>query len=543
MQSEDLLAQLQAHHEKNSEGKIVSLQKRIEGIQKELEDQKDSLEAMTQENTRLLSDKSLLQLRATKVDTEVRRMKRARQLDEKEAEVNQKVTRGLKERLDKAEGELERLKRKRKDSVSPDRVVTGILKRPGSSPPSAQKAAKTDTPPASVQPAPKKSRTRRNRFFEEAAGLTQHSGSVHSAGLPLTSFNQDGVKEKKEQTSHAKKRDPVLNNPPSSVRRKNDIINEIEESTKTLSLTGKDTSLVFYRSNVDDQVVVTKKALAYVESIITTTCLHMLKGEKAPGNPVQGYLGTLSPFRIAELQSEVDSALEQCEDSNKHMAVYRGGDDLAQRIRTQSFDKDKKPLRPHKATDSLHRLHERLGCHKQYSIPIGFFYAKWSEKLHFHFSRIRAQKPTYSSSLSSRSRTPSPRAAPASTRSAGVSSSSSKPHESKIAASSAAGGVTYSIEDGEDALKVLQETRAAIFDDTKDGLLSLSKHHKAVFWYRQNRRQKWQAAAAGTMLNESEWNIQHDQEALEKLQKSEEELETQGASKSIGYGPAGQGSN
>ena len=73
----------------------------------------------------------------------------------------------------------------------------------------------------------------------------------------------------------SRKRDPVLNTPPSSVRRKNDIINEIEESAKTLSLSGKDTSLVFHRSNVDDQVVVTKKALAYVESIITTTCVHM----------------------------------------------------------------------------------------------------------------------------------------------------------------------------------------------------------------------------------------------------------------------------
>ena len=115
----------------------------------------------------------------------------------------------------------------------------------------------------------------------------------------------------------------------------------------------------------------------------------------------------------------------------------------------------------------------------------------------------------------------------------------------KIASSSAADGVTYSIEDGEDALNVLMETRAAIFDDTKDGLLSLSKHHKAVFWYRQNRRQKWQAAAAGTMLNESEWNAQHDQESLEKLQKAEEQLETLLAEhlKSIGYGPAGQGSN
>ncbi len=90
------------------------LQKRIEELQKELEVQTDTVEAMTQENTRLLQDKSLLQLRATKLDTEVRRMKRAMQLDEKEAEVNQKAIRGLKERVDTAEGELERLNAKGK---------------------------------------------------------------------------------------------------------------------------------------------------------------------------------------------------------------------------------------------------------------------------------------------------------------------------------------------------------------------------------------------------------------------------------------------
>jgi hypothetical protein len=47
------------------------------------------------------------------------------------------------------------------------------------------------------------------------------------------------------------------------------------------------------------------------------------------------------------------------------------------------------------------------------------------------------------------------------------------------------------------------------------------------------------------MLSESEWNDQHDQEQLEKLQKAEEQLETLLAKhvKSIGYGPAGQGSN
>ncbi len=89
--------------------------------------------------------------------------------------------------------------------------------------------------------------------------------------------------------------------------------------------------------------MVTKKALAYVEFLITTTCVHLLKGAKAEGNPVQAYLSTLSLPRIKDLQKEVDAALEQCEDSGKHMAVYRGGEDLAQRIRAQSFSKDGPP--------------------------------------------------------------------------------------------------------------------------------------------------------------------------------------------------------
>ena len=114
-----------------------------------------------------------------------------------------------------------------------------------------------------------------------------------------------------------------------------------------------------------------------------------------------------------------------------------------------------------------------------------------------------------------------------------------------MASSPAAGSITYSIEEGEDALKVLQEARAAIFDDTKDRLLTVTKHHRAVFWYRHHRREEWLAAAAGTMLNESEWNARHDQEALENLQKREEELETllEEHLKSIGHGPAGQESN
>ena len=97
------------------------------------------------------------------------------------------------------------------------------------------------------------------------------------------------------------------------------------------------------------------------------------------------------------------------------------------------------------------------------------------------------------------------------------------------------------IEEAEESLNGIREKRAAIFDDTKDGLLK--KEEKSVFWYRHARRAIWRAA--DTMLNESEWNDQHDRGQLEKLQKEEEQLETLLAelAKSIGYGPAGQGSN
>ena len=50
---------------------------------------------------------------------------------------------------------------------------------------------------------------------------------------------------------------------------------------------------------------------------------------------------------------------------------------------------------------------------------------------------------------------------------------------------------------------------------------------------------------AETMLNESEWNDRYDQGELEKVQASEEQLETLLSEhrQSIGYGPAGQERN
>jgi tripartite-type tricarboxylate transporter receptor subunit TctC len=73
----------------------------------------------------------------------------------------------------------------------------------------------------------------------------------------------------------------------------------------------------------------------------------------------------------------------------------------------------------------------------------------------------------------------------------------------------------------------------------------LTKKDKAVFWYREKRRAAWKAVASETMLNEAEWNDRYDQEELEKVRVSVEELETmleEDQQKTIfGYGPAGQG--
>ncbi len=91
-------------------------------------------------------------------------LKRASQLDEKEAEVNLRVMHEMKLRMEKAENELERLKPKRTDSISPERVITDILKRPGASPLSANPAARADSFPATAQPEPKKSRNRKDRW-------------------------------------------------------------------------------------------------------------------------------------------------------------------------------------------------------------------------------------------------------------------------------------------------------------------------------------------------------------------------------------------
>ncbi len=219
---------------------------------------------------------------------------------------------GLKKKSATAESELESLKHKRADSISPERVITSILKRTVAPSPSGQ-----NVPSSSAQPTPKKARNRKDKWED-------HSSSVPSK-IPPTSTNRDGLKGKNLHTSPPRRRDPVLCSPLSSVRRKQDIINDMEESATTLGLSRSNSSLVFCRSTLEDQVAVTKKALAYVEIIVTSACVHLLKSTKTGGNPVQTCLDTLSLSQVMALKEEVEGALDQCEDSSRCMTAYQGG--------------------------------------------------------------------------------------------------------------------------------------------------------------------------------------------------------------------------
>jgi hypothetical protein len=86
--------------------------------------------------------------------------------------------------VETAEGELERLKRKRADSNSPVRTVTSILKRPVS--PSVTEplpaATNMDILSSSAKPTPKRSRTRRERWKDVAKEHDQYMHSSISTG-------------------------------------------------------------------------------------------------------------------------------------------------------------------------------------------------------------------------------------------------------------------------------------------------------------------------------------------------------------------------
>ncbi len=95
--AEGLQRELRVIIEKDSEGKIASLQQEFGELRKA---------------NRILDGKLL------EVNSDHDRMRRAARMDES-------VMVGLKKKLKTAKNELESLKRKRADSISPERVITG----------------------------------------------------------------------------------------------------------------------------------------------------------------------------------------------------------------------------------------------------------------------------------------------------------------------------------------------------------------------------------------------------------------------------------
>jgi hypothetical protein len=211
------------------------------------------------------------------------------------------------------------------------------------------------------------------------------------------------------------------------------------------------------------------------------------------------YLDTLSRRNVLQLQKDTAEVLDNMEDTRRSMAVYRDGDDLQDRIREFSFTADGnrlQPKAPHTHADISERLHERLLCYNQHSIPMGFYYAKWLEKLNFYVGQING-----SPSGKSVSNTPVP--------------TPQKSSSSSIASSSAENLVTHT------SMQSLMEKRAAIFDDRKDNQLKVKD--RPVFMYRSNRLAHWvktQEEGSSPHMTEDEHNAQYDQELQKHYQNT-----------------------
>ncbi len=225
---------------------------------------------------------------------------------------------------------------------------------------------------------------------------------------------------------------------------------------------------------------------------------------------------------------------------------------LYQRVREQCFTHGGQPLKPHKleTLPMYKKLHHRLRLHNLHAIPVGFYYAKWSEKLHFHLSNGGRKVDKQERSSSVASRTPSLSNLASRTPSPVDRSRSPSARSSKIAPLSTAGDTSLqapidqaTITGAEKKLDELRLLRASIFDDTLDR--KLTKKDQAVFWYREERRKQWKLVKNETMLNEVEWNARYDHQRLESLQVEEEQYEAllSEHQQSNGDGPAGQGLN
>jgi hypothetical protein len=243
---------------------------------------------------------------------------------------------------------------------------------------------------------------------------------------------------------------------------------------------------------VVDQAKVIKKALAYAELIITANSRYKMPEQpkgKQRVNYVKAYLDGMTNAQVIELQKDTKRALEDLEDTNRAMAVYRDGDDLLERVRLSCFTSGPLGLlsrNAYKAVDEKTRLHATLAFPNLYRIPVGFYYAKWLEKLDYYLQT----NPSRERSVS-------------------------------IASSSAA---APSVE-----RQALMEKRAAIFEDKADD--DLTAKDKAVYKYRAERKRQWNSLSGSTTLSEQLYNEQYDEEQLAGVKKSLAVLNERGTPK------------
>jgi hypothetical protein len=196
--------------------------------------------------------------------------------------------------------------------------------------------------------------------------------------------------------------------------------------------------------------------------------------------------------QVVELQKDTRRALEDLEDTNRAMAVYRDGDDLLERVHVSCFTRGQQGLLPknaYKSEDEKTRLHAVLAFPNLYRIPVGFYYAKWMEKLDYYLRT----NPSREHSL---------------TPSSIASSSVAAPSAERLA---------------------LMENRATIFEDKADED-DLTAKDKVVYKYRAERKRQWDSFS-GSTLSEQQYNEQYDEEQLAGVKKSLASLNERGTPK------------
>jgi hypothetical protein len=133
------------------------------------------------------------------------------------------------------------------------------------------------------------------------------------------------------------------------------------------------------------------------------------------------------------------------------------------------------------------RLHAVLAFPNLYRIPVGFYYAKWMEKLEYYL-RTNPERSVTPSSIAS--------------------SSAAAPSAVRLA---------------------LMEKRAAIFEDKADD--DLTAKDKAVYKYRAERKRQRNSFSGSTTLSEQQYNEQYDEEQLAGVKKSHAILNETGTPK------------